>query len=238
MITKPIKGVDRIPLNEVFVSIQGEGPFMGRNALFIRVAGCNLAGVCKSCDTDFTTNIIKSRNGILKDIIRYAENGGRLVVFTGGEPSIYSEFIDDIVRDFEFTQVYDMDWQIETNGIIKVGGDFISLGGVVVVSPKKGFEKYAVDNYAGREYAHFKIVVGADKDDYTFWDFDTGEEFIKKLIEEYNHDKRNIWLMPFGATEEELAVNRQRVWELAVKYGVNYSERLHVLVFGKSMKGV
>lgn len=238
-ITEPIdKDRNSIAINEIFRSIQGEGPFMGRYALFIRFAGCNLAGVCKSCDTDFTTKQIVSKDYIIREIVNFAKDGGRLVVFTGGEPSLYRNVIDDIVREIKFMYPFNLIFQVETNGIIKMGGDFISLGGVVVVSPKKGFENYAIDNYAGKGYAHFKIVLGADKDNPTFWDFESGKLFIKNLIEEYNHNRSNIWIMPFGATESELRESRQKCWQISVDKNINYSDRLHVLVWLRSMRGV
>ena len=38
-------------INEIFSSIQGEGPVVGYKQLFIRFCGCNLN--CAYCDTEF-----------------------------------------------------------------------------------------------------------------------------------------------------------------------------------------
>ena len=38
-------------INEIFSSIQGEGPVVGYKQLFIRFCGCNLN--CDYCDTEF-----------------------------------------------------------------------------------------------------------------------------------------------------------------------------------------
>ena len=38
-------------INEIFSSIQGEGPIVGYKQLFIRFCGCNLH--CDYCDTEF-----------------------------------------------------------------------------------------------------------------------------------------------------------------------------------------
>jgi len=40
---------DEADISEIFSSIQGEGPHVGRRHIFVRLAGCNLA--CRYCDT-------------------------------------------------------------------------------------------------------------------------------------------------------------------------------------------
>lgn len=79
-------------VHSVFDTIQGEGPFAGSPAVFVRLYGCNLQ--CPGCDTDYTSarehlsakelnrRVIKFRRD--RDLARYAEPP--LVVITGGEP--------------------------------------------------------------------------------------------------------------------------------------------------------
>lgn len=235
---KPISKniMNRIPISEIFESIQGEGPLVGRYALFIRFAGCNLAGICKDCDTDFSARMIVDVDYIVRRIIEFVSKDGKVVVFTGGEPGLYSYILDEILDKILFQNIV---FQVETNGIIRLSNRFLmDRRTVVVVSPKKGFHDVAVKNYAGIDKVHFKVVIGAPTGDSTFWDFDNGIRFIKEIIEKYNHRKENIWLMPFGKDMETLVLNRRRVWEYAVNFGVNYSPRLHVEVFEESMPGV
>lgn len=40
-----------LKVHSIFYTIQGEGPYSGRTAVFIRLSGCNLA--CSFCDTEF-----------------------------------------------------------------------------------------------------------------------------------------------------------------------------------------
>jgi 7-carboxy-7-deazaguanine synthase len=87
----PIRPVTRNPnqlsVEECFYTLQGEGPFAGSPALFIRLSGCNLA--CTFCDTQFevmaetTADVI----AVVKDICaRFTLKQRRFVVLTGGEP--------------------------------------------------------------------------------------------------------------------------------------------------------
>ncbi len=71
---------------DVFPTIQGEGPFAGVPAVFVRLAGCNLQ--CPACDTDYTSRRkLASPEEILRTV-QMLSHGGRitLVVITGGEP--------------------------------------------------------------------------------------------------------------------------------------------------------
>ena len=75
-------------VQEIFGTIQGEGPLAGVPAFFIRLAGCNLR--CHFCDTDFESNATPvTLEDIERTILEIAEENNlsaQLVVITGGEP--------------------------------------------------------------------------------------------------------------------------------------------------------
>jgi len=78
-----------LSVQDIFSTIQGEGPFAGRPAIFLRLAGCNLA--CYFCDTDFESKAKDtSVDAIVKQVEMMAGRGKvvrtNLVVVTGGEP--------------------------------------------------------------------------------------------------------------------------------------------------------
>lgn len=126
----------KLLIREVFVSIQGEGPFSGEPAIFIRLAGCNLQ--CPFCDTDHESQVTEWDQMALADhvfgIIENKYPNINLVVITGGEP---------FLQDFGELVVWlgcrhGIQIQIETNGTIDPVWDFPFHEVTIVVSPKQG----------------------------------------------------------------------------------------------------
>ena len=100
-----------LALAEVFYSIQGEGTWTGTPAIFVRLAGCNLA--CDFCDTDYSTKSYAT----IEEVVRTARAAGGdcpTVVLTGGEPLAQSDtlaLIEALRRDGRRVHV-------ESNGTI------------------------------------------------------------------------------------------------------------------------
>ena len=72
-----------VQLSEIFYSIQGEGTWTGTPAVFVRLAGCNLA--CDFCDTDYALKFIATIEGVV-DRVRAEGGDCPMVILTGGEP--------------------------------------------------------------------------------------------------------------------------------------------------------
>jgi organic radical activating enzyme len=72
-----------IQLSEIFYSIQGEGLWTGTPAVFVRLAGCNLA--CDFCDTDYSTKFFATVAQVVA-MVREAGGDCPMIVLTGGEP--------------------------------------------------------------------------------------------------------------------------------------------------------
>lgn len=113
-------------INEIFYSLQGEGRWAGRPAVFIRFSGCNLA--CPFCDTDFKAYTEMTADEIIGEIAKW--NDCHFVVLTGGEPTLQIdfEFIDKL-HDAKFFVA------METNGT----RDYPWNLDWVTVSPKTAF---------------------------------------------------------------------------------------------------
>jgi organic radical activating enzyme len=96
-------------VNEIFVSIQGEGPEAGRRAIFVRFSGCNLS--CHWCDSKYALHTYVDQSAA--QLIEVVERSKcRYVVLTGGEPTIQEEF-DQLVAALSYAG-YSVD--VETNG--------------------------------------------------------------------------------------------------------------------------
>lgn len=84
-IRKPVLGNGQtLEVQEIFATVQGEGPRAGEPAVFIRFGGCNLA--CTFCDTEFEGFKKWAVTDILIAVRSLADDGRKLAVLTGGEP--------------------------------------------------------------------------------------------------------------------------------------------------------
>ena len=149
----------RVLVRDVFSTIQGEGPFTGRPAVFLRLAGCPLH--CWFCDTDFDEqyslwNDVRElawRCAGLWDNSKW--RAAPLVVITGGEP-LYQN-IGPLIKgllDAGFADV-----QIETSGAVKNTPPQLSHRQVTtVVSPKTATVHPRVFQYADA----WKYIIGND----------------------------------------------------------------------------
>ena len=100
------------PINEMFMSLQGEGYHTGKPAFFIRLAGCNLS--CPWCDTQHHERGKMSEVEIVSQILcgmsPYQKSIN--IVITGGEPTIH----DLAPLLFELRTKLNCHIAVETNG--------------------------------------------------------------------------------------------------------------------------
>lgn len=103
----PRPDMKKLPVIEIFQSIQGEGTMSGYPVTFIRLAGCNLA--CPWCDTKESWN---PKDVEMLTAIQIADRCVYpFVVITGGEPTIHDlKGLTDILSAYGFSTC------LETNG--------------------------------------------------------------------------------------------------------------------------
>lgn len=117
---------DELLVTSIFHTIQGEGPFGGYPACFVRLAGCNLGGKgvngagCEFCDTRFYFHEGQRQtfativNKIKEEIRAKTNVECNLVVLTGGEPMLQK----NIVPFIKFLNTKGYNVQIESNGLL------------------------------------------------------------------------------------------------------------------------
>lgn len=153
-----------LKVHSIFKSIQGEGPYAGRPAIFVRLYGCNLT--CGFCDTEYTAqhSQLSVPTVVGRVVAANTVKSGycKLVVVTGGEP--FRQNITPLVR-----ALLDMGYavQVETNGSLYLE-DFPYKEVTVVCSPKTSRIPFPIKTQHNGEPASpsrtwfFKYVIGAD----------------------------------------------------------------------------
>ncbi len=86
-------------VTEIFASIQGEGLYVGERQIFVRFKDCNLK--CDYCDTQPSTRLRRAGQASCQQILNKIKllNTGKMhsVSITGGEPLLYTEFLEELI---------------------------------------------------------------------------------------------------------------------------------------------
>ena len=231
-----------VKLSEWFYTIQGEGPSVGTPAVFFRFGYCNLQ--CSWCDSKYTWD---AKNFNLKDEIkeipvsqlrdwweRFGFDAGIhpknvIIVLTGGEPlmPMHVEGQVALLRALNWNRV-----EVETAGTYIPDSKIDKWVKQYNVSPKLKNSGNAVDKryvrsalcwFSQSKKAIFKFVVEDDAD-----------------LMQIKHDfselpgmrPHMIYLMPQGINEAQLKERRQEIAEICKTEGYNYTDRLHITIWG------
>lgn len=246
----------KIPVVELFASIQGEGMASGRPTIFIRFSGCNLRCMFNNsiCDTSYTSfNPEKGKYSLL-DVKNFIQDHSYItdICITGGCPFLYTDIVSKVCDIIEQCGKYFV--SVETNGTIEIPDEIFEKIDFFVISPKLSsseptkmkcdkvgieftesmkrhsslrFNPKALEKIIKNAFDyHFKYVIGSQSD---FEEIEEQIAYLKQLnLDIHNF---NIYLMPAGSTQEELSQNRKMVAEYCVKYGYNYSDRLQIVIW-------
>lgn len=216
-ITKPQNhSGDFLNVQEIFATIQGEGPYAGQPAVFIRLGGCNLQ--CSFCDTEFDSPKQILTKNIIKEVLLLANNNKqqlvrKLVVITGGEPllqPIENLSLELIKKKFLV--------QIETNGTIYRK---LPKAVKIICSPKNSSGKY----YPIRQdllprINAFKFLISANDPRYS-------------KVSEVGQSQYQIpvFVQPIDEYDQEKnQQNLQKTLAIANQFGYHISLQLHKIL--------
>lgn len=236
---------------ESFLSIQGEGRFAGRLAVFVRFAGCNLncigfgvkaqrnGKILQGCDTlravftgEFDSKEYNTKE-LFERVLELKKNFSAIVVITGGEPLIHHKN-EDFLAFIELLLSADLEVHFESNGSIEL--DFnkyplykrcvfalgIKLSNSGVCKDKR-LNFRAIENIVKNTQSFYKFVLDAK-------DIERSAVEISEIV---NRVPNSVYCMPLGENEEKLKANAPKVVEFCIKNGYNYTDRIHIRLWGE-----
>ncbi len=216
---------------EIFYSIQGEGVSQGTPAVFVRLAGCNLA--CSWCDTAYSWNgsatpLKLTAEEVAAAVLKYP---CRHLILTGGEPLIQQKALPSLLTLLPSHSV-----EIETNGTILPDDPLIRRVTQFNVSPKLPHSGNAPDRswkpeilrqLAATGKAWFKFVVSSEAD----------LTRILQITPAAGIPPERILIMPLAANTAQLNAMRAQTVDWCLRHGLRFSDRLHIAIWGDK-KGV
>ncbi|HVS01813.1 MAG TPA: radical SAM protein [Thermoanaerobaculia bacterium] len=213
---------DRLRVNEIFYSLQGESTFAGRPCVLVRLTGCQMR--CRWCDTpySFYEGEWMSRDEVLA---RVAAFGCPLVELTGGEPLLQPGALPLLAA------LCDAGYEVllETGGGLDISAVDPRVRRIVDVKcPGSG--EHEANHWpnleALRPTDELKLVL-ADEDDY---------RWARELVRSRRLAERcPVHLSPVaGSLEPRLLAE----WLLRDRLPVRLQLQLHKLLWGADARGV
>lgn len=244
-----------LEVNEIFgPTIQGEGKLIGTPSIFIRFGKCNFkcagfnveyetpSGVKKcACDSYYAVDIAfkdnwkkyQSYTEILNEVDKLLKNFDYNfkidIVITGGEPLLYWNN-DEFQKLLEHYINKGHKVTIETNASLNI--DFTKEYQKKILFSMSVKLSNSLEPLKKRVNVSTltKILKNTNE---SYLKFVIGDDFLTNAIVEINEiisiiPKCEIFLMPLGDTACNIDKNSLDVVNLAIKYGLKYSDRLHI----------
>lgn len=226
---------------EEFLTLQGEGKYLGVPSYFIRTTGCNLRCAWLNpdktvtiCDTPYTSFNPEKGYDFKFNSLSSLSNEIEHIVLTGGEPTIQPD-IEKVVNELsdEGFQV-----TIETNGTKFIpnisGAAFISISPKLTSSYAQSSAKDAklhqknnifikpCRDWLKHNAVQLKFVYNQASD------LDEILE-IQRVLSLPSH---LIYLMPQGISTAQFQQKSQEMFKVCIENGFNYTPRMHIDIFG------
>jgi len=216
--------VNRIRISEIFYSVQGEGVNLGKPAVFVRLASCNLR--CAWCDTKYALDngVEISVREVIDEITKYRV---RHLVVTGGEPLLQQRPLINLLEELKSLGFF---VEVETNGTVEPNPKLVELVDQFNISPKLSnaelggvVEARAVFHALARDCkSYFKFVVNSPLDLIE----------VDEYVVEHEIPNNKVLLMPQSTTPEEQIAKLPFIIDHAKKRGYRVTPRLQILAYG------
>lgn len=203
--------MNKLYINEIFESVQGEGYNVGRLAIFVRFAGCNLQ--CDFCDTKYAwekdSAIYKEDPAGLIQHIKGMDFKSKFIILTGGEP---------LTQDFkalcEFVLLLKEEGYevaLETNGSIEFEPIHLAVDWIVVSPKQMPFAMHSGDE--------LKLLYTGDEDLEWYGNLRFKEFYLQPVLPNTpltQYPSRTMQLEYKAAFEQTLqAIKKNPKWRLS-----------------------
>jgi 7-carboxy-7-deazaguanine synthase len=225
---------DRLRVNEIFFSIQGESTWAGCPCVFVRLTGCHLR--CHYCDTEYAFNEGEHR-GLDEIVEEVARHPATLVEITGGEPLLQPAVCELIRRLCDSGRTV----LVETSGACDISScDPRAIRIMDLKTPGSGEAQHNrfenIEHLTERDEVKFVITNRADY------------EWAREVIERHDLDKRCRAVLMSPVQEQAagaevtgcpgLDARELAEWVLADGLPVRIQGQLHKLIWHPQARGV
>jgi len=207
---------DRLRINEIFHSLQGEADAVGFRTVFVRLTGCPLR--CQYCDTEYAFHAgdWHDIDAIVDTVRGYA---AKHVCVTGGEPLAQPNCLKLLERlcDAGF------DVSLETSGAMNIADVDARVARVVdVKTPGSGESaRNRIENFTlltRRDQLKF-VICSRD-------DFDWSKAYLKE------HELTDRCSILFSPSYTQISPTHLAEWILAERLDVRFQLQLHKMLWG------
>lgn len=239
----PVERVEspQLAVNELFCSIQGEGRWIGRPALFVRLNYCNLG--CSWCDTKFTwqSGTIEASQLLTPEQLAWQADQLRQsmstaeathVIFTGGEPLLQMEKLPTVIEAFQCIGY--RFFEVETNGLFLPSPELIEQISWWNCSPKLTNNGLPIEK--NRNLAVLTALASTGRSDFKFVVSSPAD--LDEIATAYapHLPKERIFLMAEGVSLAGQIAAFPWLSREAWNRGWQYTPRLQILLWGNARK--
>lgn len=237
--------------DKAFYTLEGEGEYVGMPSVFFRLSMCNLT--CKGfasadsphgCDSYISWSVKNKMT--FNEIFEYFESNklveklrdGAIFKLTGGEPMVQQKqllkFIEAFIEKYDFHPVIDFEtnatikpderWVKEFHASFTTSPKLISNG-----DPENRTYKPEVLKWHREIGSGFKFVINSDEDINEIWRKYVDDDTVRVPV-------NRIWFMPCCGSRQEHVEKAPAIAEYAKAMNVNFSPRLHLLIWDMALK--
>jgi len=216
----------KIPISEIFQSIQWEWRNTWKPSIFIRFRWCNLK--CTWCDSKYSwqPEVEKATIIELDEVIEIIKSfNTKHIIFTWWEPTLFQKEMEAIIKELDYNYTFELEtnWSKELSLYLEISIEQVNISPKLKNSWNNAYKIHIPKN----NKVDLKFVA---------WNLQDLVE-IKEIIDDIKDNNVIDWIyiMPLW-TDKKSQVNKA-VLDFCIKNWYNYCMRSHIILFGDK-KGV